>query len=286
MSTKSRNARAKVMFSLCGASIFIVFGMLMLILGFIITKGAQVISWEFLTELPTNAMTEGGIWPALIGTLLLSLGAIIFSLPLGVLAAIYLNEYSRDGKLRRWIRIGVNSLAGVPSVVFGLFGLSLFVNMFDFGMSLLAGALTLGLLVLPTIIRATEEALKTIPMSFREASLAMGATRWQTTLRVVLPAAVGQIMTGVILAIGRAAGETAPIMFTAAVFYMRKIEIGLFKPVMALPYHIYALMTEGTHRVEQTAMAYGTALVLLMLVLLINGVAIWLRIRTRKQKKW
>ncbi|MCX7021767.1 MAG: ABC transporter permease subunit [bacterium] len=162
----------------------------------------------------------------------------------------------------------------------------LFVNFLGFGACVLVGSLTLGLMVLPTIIRATEEALKSIPRSFREASLALGATRWHTTVRVVLPAAVSQILTGVILAVGRAAGETAPIMFTAAVFFTKRLPTGLFSKVMALPYHIYALMTEGTHPVEQTAMAYGTALVLLALVLLVNGAAIFFRIRARKGKKW
>jgi phosphate transport system permease protein len=171
-------------------------------------------------------------------------------------------------------------------VVFGLFGLALFVNLFGFGACLLAGSLTLGLLILPTIIRATEEALKAIPVGFREASLALGATRWHTTVRVVIPAAISQILTGVILAVGRAAGETAPILFTAAVFFTKRLPTGLESKVMALPYHIYALLTEGTHPVEQTAMAYGTALVLMALVLLINGVAIFFRIRARKQKKW
>lgn len=282
----SRKFRQDFWFAMSGVSIVIVLGMLGLVIGFIVSKGADVISWEFLTQSPRSAMTEGGIWPAILGTLLLSLGAIVFALPLGLFAAIYLVEYSREGKLRRWIRIGVNSLSGVPSVVFGLFGLALFVNLLGFGACLLAGSLTLGLMVLPTIIRATEEALKSIPMSFREASLALGATRWHTAVRVVLPAAVSQILTGVILAVGRAAGETAPIMFTAAVFFTKRLPTGLFSKVMALPYHIYALMTEGTHPALQTAMAYGTALVLLMLVLLVNGAAIFFRIRARKGKKW
>jgi phosphate transport system permease protein len=282
----SRKFRQGFWFAMSGVSIVIVLGMLGLIIGFIVSKGADVVSWEFLSEGPRTAMTEGGIWPAILGTLLLCVGAIAFALPLGLFAAIYLVEYSREGRLRRWIRIGVNSLSGVPSVVFGLFGLALFVNFLGFGACLLAGSLTLGLMVLPTIIRATEEALKSIPSSFREASLALGATRWNTTVRVVLPAALSQILTGVILAVGRAAGETAPIMFTAAVFFTKRLPTGLFSKVMALPYHIYALMTEGTHPVEQTAMAYGTALVLLMLVLLVNGAAIFFRIRARKGKKW
>jgi phosphate transport system permease protein len=282
----SRKFRQGFWFAMSGVSIVIVLGMLGLIIGFVIFKGAKVISWEFLTEMPRKAMTQGGIWPAILGTFLLALGAIVFAVPLGLFAAVYLAEYSREGRLRRWIRIGVNSLSGVPSVVFGLFGLALFVNFFGFGACLLAGSLTLGLLVLPTVIQATEEALKAIPASFREASLALGATRWHTTVHVVIPAALSQILTGVILAIGRAAGETAPILFTAAVFFTKRLPTGLESKVMALPYHIYALMTEGTHPTEQTAMAYGTALVLMLLVLLINGLAIFFRIRARKQKKW
>ncbi|HDR06628.1 MAG TPA: phosphate ABC transporter permease PstA [Candidatus Coatesbacteria bacterium] len=283
---KARRFRQLFWFGLSGLAVLVVVGMLVLVVGDIIAKGAGVVSWEFLTEMPRRSMTEGGIWPAILGTLLLSVGAIVFALPLGLFAAIYLVEYSREGRLRRWIRIGVNSLSGVPSVVFGLFGLALFVNYFGLGASLLAGGLTLGLMVLPLIIRATEEALKAVPVSFREASLALGATRWHTTVRVVLPAALSQILTGVILAVGRAAGETAPILFTAAVFFTKRLPTGLSSKVMALPYHIYALLTEGTHPVEQTAMAYGTALVLLMLVLVVNGTAIFFRIRARKGKKW
>jgi len=282
----ARQLKEKVMFSLSGASMVVVVGFLGLIIAFLVSKGAEVINWEFLTEMPRQAMSEGGIYPAIIGTLLLALGAIIFAVPLGILAAIYLSEYAAEGRLKRWIRIGVNALAGVPSVVFGLFGLAIFVILFGFGASLLSGSLTLGLLILPLIIRSTEEALKTVPNSFREASLGLGATKWQTIRKVVLPTALPNILTGIILAVGRAAGETAPILFTATVFFMKRMPEGIMSKVMALPYHIYALMSEGIYPEKHTAIAYGTALVLLGLVSLINLTAIILRTRARKRKKW
>jgi len=281
-----RKLREIFWFSMSGLSLLVVITLLGIIITFIIIRGGGVLSWEFLTQSPKDAMTAGGILPAIVGTALLAFGAILSAVPLGVLSAIYLSEYAREGWLKRTLRVGINSLSGVPSVVFGLFGLAIFVKFFGFRISLLSGSLTLGLLVLPLIIRATEEALLAVPQSFREASLAMGASRWQTTVRVTLPTAYPSILTGVILAIGRACGETAPIMFTAAAFYLRGLPDSPFDKVMALPYHIYALMTEGTHPEEQTAIAYGTALVLLILVLGINAVAISLRIRARRAKRW
>ncbi len=252
----------------------------------IIVKGSKVISIPFLTEFPKDGMTSGGIYPAIIGSFLLALGAIIFALPLGVFAAIYLREYAKSYRLIRIIRVGVNNLAGVPSVVFGLFGLAVFVKFFQFGVSLLSGALTLGILILPIIIRSTEEAIATVPESFREASYGLGASKWHTVRHVVLPVAMPGILTGAILGIGRAAGETAPILFTAATFYTRRLPSTVFDEVMALPYHIYALMTEGTKPQYQVPIAYGTALVLLLLVLTINLIAIIIRYRARKAKKW
>lgn len=252
----------------------------------IIVKGSKVISIPFLTEFPKDGMTKGGIYPALIGSFLLAVGAIIFALPLGVFAAIYLKEYAKSYKLIRIIRIGVNNLAGVPSVVFGLFGLAVFVKFFQFGVSLLSGALTLGILILPIIIRSTEEAIATVPESFREASYGLGASKWYTVRHVILPVAMPGILTGAILGIGRAAGETAPILFTAATFYTRRLPSTVFDEVMALPYHIYALMTEGTKPQFQVPIAYGTALVLLLLVLTINLIAIIIRYRARKAKTW
>jgi len=275
-----------VYFSLLRLSIVVILSGLFLILLFIVVRGVQVLSWKFLTQMPKAGMTRGGILPAIIGTFYLTVGAILFALPLGVFAAIYLTEYARQGRLVRLIRLGINNLAGVPSVVFGLFGLAVFVKFFGFGVSILSGALTLGIVILPTIIRASEEALLVVPQPVREASLALGATKWQTIRKVVLPNAISGILTGSILGIGRAAGETAPILFTAATFYIIRLPKSIFDEVLALPYHIYALMTEGTHPESQVPIAYGTALVLLFLVLSIDVVAIVIRNRFRKRKKW
>jgi len=236
--------------------------------------------------MPQKGMTAGGIFPAILGTLYLTIGAICFALPLGTSAAIYLTEYSAQNRLVRIIRVGVNNLAGVPSVVFGLFGLAIFVKFLNFGVSILSGSLTLGILILPTIIRASEEALSAVPQSFREASLALGATKWQTIQKVVLPNSISGILTGSILSIGRAAGETAPILFTATTFYTMRLPDSIFSEVQTLPYHIYALMTEGTHPESQVPIAYGTALVLVLLVLGLNLIAFILRNRFRRSKKW
>jgi phosphate transport system permease protein len=248
---------------------------------FIASRGAKVISLEFLTQVPRKAMTAGGIGPAIVGTFYLTLGAIAFSLPLGLACAIYLCEYSPKSVIVNIIRISINNLAGVPSIVFGLFGFAVFVKIFGFGVSILSGCLTLGIMVLPGIISAAQESLIAVPQSFREASFALGATKWQTIKKVVLPSSLSGILTGVILSIGRAAGETAPILFTAATFYTRGYPNSVFSEVMALPYHIYALMTEGTHPEQQTDIAYGCALVLLALVLSISALAIIIR---QKQK--
>jgi phosphate transport system permease protein len=251
------------------------------IIYFIFIKGISVISWGFLTEAPRRGMTAGGIAPAIAGTLYLTMGAILFSLPLGLACAIYLCEYSPKGYVINIIRMSINNLAGVPSVVFGLFGLAVFVKFFSFGVSILSGSLTLGIMVLPQIISASQEALIAVPQSHREASLALGATHWQTIKKIVLPSALPGILTGVILSIGRAAGETAPILFTAATFYTRGYPDSILSEVMALPYHIYALMTEGTHPDKQTAIAYGCALILMLLVLFMSALAIFLRQRQR-----
>ncbi len=251
------------------------------IIYFIASRGFRILSWDFLTQVPKEAMTAGGVGPAIVGTLFLVVGAIVFALPLGVACAIYLTEYSPKGSVVNVIRMSINNLAGVPSVVFGLFGLGIFVKLFGFGVSALSGGLTLGILVLPQIISATQEALIAVPQSFREASLAVGATHWQTIRRIVLPTAMPGIMTGVILSIGRVAGETAPILFTAATFYTRGFPKSFTSEVMALPYHIYALMTEGTHPEAQTEIAYGCALILLILVLAISAAAIIIRQKQR-----
>ena len=254
-----------------------------LILYFIIIRGFSVLSYEFLTQVPKKSMTAGGVAPAIVGTFYLTLGAMIFSIPLGLACAIYLSEYSPQSFIINIIRISINNLAGVPSVVFGLFGLAVFVKYFGFGVSLLSGSLTLGIMVLPSIISAAQEALTAVPQSYREASLALGATLWETIKRIVLPTAFPGILTGIILSIGRVAGETAPIMFTAATFYMRGYPNSIFSEVMALPYHIYALMTEGVHPVVQTKIAYGCTLILLILVLSMSTLAIILRQRQRSR---
>ncbi|MCK4307724.1 phosphate ABC transporter permease PstA [candidate division WOR-3 bacterium] len=256
------------------------------ILIFISIKGFKVLNIGFLLEVPKDGMTKGGIFPAIIGTLYLSIGTVIFALPLGVLSAIYLIEYAKHKGLTKTIRIGVDALAGVPSVVFGLFGLAVFVKLFNFGVSILSGALTLGIMILPVIIKASEEAILAVPKEFKEASFAVGATKWQTITKIVFPTALPGIITGTILGIGRAAGETAPILFTAVTFYQRLLPHSILDEVMALPYHIYALMTEGTASEYQVPIAYGTAVVLLGLVMSINFIAILIRIRGRRAKKW
>jgi phosphate transport system permease protein len=264
--------------SLCALATVIFMGA---IVYFISVRGFRVISWEFLTQVPKMAMTRGGIAPAIVGTLYLTMGAIIFALPLGVACAVYLCEYSPKGLAVNLIRVSINNLAGVPSVVFGLFGLAVFVKFFGFGVSILSGSLTLGILILPLIISSTQEALVAVPQSIREASLSLGATKWGTIKNIVLPTALPGILTGVILSIGRVAGETAPILFTAAAFYTRGYPKSIFSEVMALPYHIYALMTEGTHPDKQIEIAYGCSLILLVLVLFISAIAIVVR---QKQK--
>lgn len=251
------------------------------ILYFIISRGVQVISWEFVTEVPRRAMTRGGVAPAIVGTFYLTIGAMAIAIPLGLACAVYLCEYSPRTVLVNVIRLSINNLAGVPSIVFGLFGFAVFVKIFGFGVSILSGSLTLGIMALPGIISASQEAILAVPASFREASLALGATHWQTIKKITLPTAFPGILTGIILNIGRVAGETAPILFTAATFYTRGYPDSIFSEVMALPYHIYALMTEGTHPEVQTGIAYGCSLILLCLVLAISALAIILRQRQR-----
>jgi phosphate transport system permease protein len=259
---------------------------LFIIIFFMVKNGWRAINWTFLTQPPIDSMTKGGILPCIVGTLSLSLGAILIAMPIGVASAVYLNEYARPGKMLRVIRLGINNLAGVPSIVFGLFGLALFVVYFKMGVSILAGALTLGAMTLPVIIGSTEEALRAVPDTYREASLGLGATKWQTIYRVVLPAAMPGILTGGILGISRAAGETAPIMFTAAVFFTPVLPTSIFDEVMALPYHIYVLATAGTEIEATRHLQYGTALVLIALVLGMNLIAILYRSRLRKRMRF
>jgi phosphate transport system permease protein len=257
---------------------------LVIIVYFLVANGWRAINWTFLSQPPLDSMTKGGILPCIVGTLCLSLGAIAVALPIGVASAIYLHEYARPGRVLRIIRLGINNLAGVPSVVFGLFGLAFFVVYMKMGVSILAGALTLGALTLPVIIGSAEEALRAVPDTYREASLGLGATKWQTIYKVVLPAALPGILTGAILGISRAAGETAPIMFTAAVFFTPSLPKSLFDEIMALPYHIYVLATAGTHIEQTRPLQYGTALVLIVLVLGLNLIAIIYRAHLRKKR--
>lgn len=284
--TKTRGIRIfsqGAMFGLFRVSAAINGVALLIIVYFLVTRGWRAISWTFLTQAPMDSMTKGGILPCIVGTLCLSLGAIAIALPIGVASAIYLHEYAKPGKAVRIIRLGINNLAGVPSVVFGLFGLAFFVVYLKMGVSILAGALTLGALTLPVIIGSAEEALKAVPDTYREASLGLGATKWQTIYCVVLPAALPGILTGAILGISRAAGETAPIMFTAAVFFTPSLPSSLFDEIMALPYHIYVLATAGTEIEATRHLQYGTALVLIVLVLGLNLVAIVYRSHLRKR---
>jgi phosphate transport system permease protein len=258
---------------------------LLLIVYFLVTRGWRAITWTFLTQPPMESMTKGGILPCIVGTICLSVGAIVVAFPIGVASAVYLHEYARPGRVLRIIRLGINNLAGVPSVVFGLFGLAFFVVWLNFGVSILAGSLTLGAMTLPVVIGASEEALRSVPDTYREASLGLGATKWQTIYRVVLPAALPGILTGAILGISRAAGETAPIMFTAAVFFTPSLPASIFDEIMALPYHIYVLATAGTEIEVTRPLQYGTALVLITLVLGLNLIAIIYRARLRRRMR-
>lgn len=255
-----------------------------LIVILIIKNGIGAINWEFLATNPRAGMREGGIFPAIVGTLYLVLGAVLFALPLGVFASIYLTEYAKENYLTRLVKLAIVNLAGVPSIVYGLFGLGLFVMFLHFGTSILAGSLTLGIMILPVIITASKEALASVPHSFREVSLSLGASKWQTIRRVVLPNALPGILTGTVLGISRAAGETAPILFTVAAFYLPRLPHSIFDQVMALPYHLYVISTQVPN--IKSTITYGTALVLITLVLLMNLSAIIIRSRFRRRKRW
>lgn len=251
---------------------------------YILLEGAGKLSPAFLLESPRNMMTEGGIWPCLIGTALLSVGAMLVALPLGIACAVWLHEYARDGWLKKTITLSVANLAGVPSIVFGLFGLSFFVTVCKMGVSALAGILTLAVLTLPIIINTVRETLSQIPDAWREASYALGATKSQTILRTVLPAAVPGILTGAILSLARAAGETSAIMFTAAVVVTTNLPSTPFDAVMSLPYHIYVMATTGTEPEVAVPIQSASALILLLMVFTMNLTAIWLREKTSHAK--
>ena len=262
-----------------------ILGVLVWILAFILVRGIGAVSWEFLTSMPDDGMTGGGILPAIVGTICLSVGSMIFAFPIGVLSGIYLNEYAGNGKIIRFIRMMTNNLSAIPSIVFGLFGTALFVNGLGFGDSILAGSLTLGILVLPVVIRTTEEALKQVDDSYRHGSLALGASKLQTIFKVVLPMAMPNVLTGLILSLGRVSGETAPILFTVAAYFLPKLPTSIFDQVMALPYHLYVLSTSGTDIEASRSMAFGTAFVLVMIVLILNLIANALRRYFSKKTK-
>jgi len=274
---KRKRRSQKIAFGIFSLFSFSIVAILFSILGFIVYKGIGVINWDFITTEPAEGMTSGGIWPAIVGTFYLMLGSALFAFPVGVMSGIYMNEYAPNGKVVKFIRVMTNNLSGIPSIVFGLFGMTLFVNYLKFGDSILAGSLTLGLLCVPLVIRTTEEALKAIPNTFREGSRALGATKLQTIRRVILPIATPNIITGLILALGRVSGETAPILFTCAAYFLPKIPTSIFDQCMALPYHLYVISTSGTNMEAQLPIAYGTALVLIIIILVVNLLANALR---------
>jgi len=274
--TRKRATQSLMFFLFRGMSLVVV-AILFWIIGFIIVRGFGAISWEFLTTGPTDGMTKGGIFPAIVGTFYLVTGSMLVAFPIGVMSGTYMSEYASNKYVVKVIRVMTNNLGGIPSIVFGLFGMSLFVNKLHFGDSILAGSLTLGLLSLPLLIRVTEEALKSVPDNYRKGSLALGATKLQTIRKVVLPAAFPNIMTGLILSIGRVSGETAPILFTAAAYFLPHLPNSIFSQVMALPYHLYVIATSGTDLEATRPMAYGTALVLIVIVLIMNLTANFIR---------
>ncbi|MGD8555227.1 MAG: phosphate ABC transporter permease PstA [Anaerolineales bacterium] len=257
---------------------------ILLLVFYVIQQGIPALSWEFISQMPRDGMRAGGILPAIIGTLLLTLGTGIVAVPLGIAAAIYLSEYAGDNRWTRIIRVAIINLAGIPSVVYGLFGLGLFVLFLGFGTSILAGSLTLAIMTLPVIISTAEEALRAVPNSFRVVSISLGATKWQTIRRVVLPEALPGILTGVILGLERAAGETAPILFTAAAFFLPRLPTSIFDGTMALPYHLFVISTQVPGM--PVKIQYGTALVLLAFVLGMNLIAALIRSRARARRQW
>ncbi len=282
--SQSAYRRERIAFSIFFlATILVVLPVVFIVL-YIVKLGWPAINWEFLTAMPRNGMREGGIFPAIVGTVYLVTGTMAFALPLGILAAIYLTEYAKQNWMTRLVHLAIINLAGVPSVVYGLFGLGIFVLFLKFGASILAGSLTLGIMVLPIIITTTKESLESVPHSFREVSLSLGVSKWQTIRHCVLPHALPGILTGTILAISRAAGETAPILFTVAAFYLPRLPKSILDQVMALPYHLYVMSTQVPNVAESTR--YGIALVLLTLVLATNLIAVLIRTKFRGMKKW
>jgi phosphate transport system permease protein len=274
----------RIGFGLLGLVALVVVVPILLVVGVIIARGIVAISWEFLSAMPHGGMKAGGILPAIVGTLLLTLGTAVVAVPIGVGGAVYLSEYARDTRLTRAIRLAIVNLAGIPSIVYGLFGLGMFVLFFRFGASILAGSLTLAIMTLPVIISTAEEALRAVPQEFRTVSASLGGTRWQGIRNIVLPQALPGIITGVILGLLRAAGETAPILFTVAAFYLPRLPTSPMDQTMALPYHLYVISTQVPGM--PLSVQYGTALVLLFLVLSLNIVASLIRSYFRRKRPW
>ena len=263
---------------------FVVVIPIIMVILYVFWLGLPALSWTFLTQPPSNGMTEGGIMPAIVGTLVLTIGTAIVCMPLAIAAAIYLAEYAKDNRLTRTIRLAIVNLAGIPSIVYGLFGLGAFVLFMGLGTSIIAGSLTLGIMTMPVVISTAEEAILSVPQQFRTVSLSLGASRWQTIRHQVLPHAVPGIITGVILGLGRAAGETAPILFTVAAFYLPNLPRSIFDQTMALPYHLYVISTQVPGM--PLRLQYGTALVLLLLVLTLTLVASLVRTIMRQRREW
>lgn len=283
-SSHSRQLTQRAGFGFITAIAMLTAATILMVVIYIAIKGAPAISWEFLTGYPSNGMRSGGILPAIVGTILLTIGTAFFSVPLGIGAAVYLSEYASDNRWTRMIRIAIINLAGIPSVVYGLFGLGLFVIFLSFGTSILAGSLTLAIMTLPVIISTAEEALRAVPQSFRVVSISVGGTQWQTIRRIVLPQALPGILTGVILGLERAAGETAPILFTVAAFFLPRLPTSPFDATMALPYHLFVISTQVPGMPVQ--IQYGTALVLISFVLGMNLLATIIRSRARARRHW
>lgn len=281
----SARTSERIAFAMLSLAALTVASFVLIILAYIVSNGYSAISIEFLTEMPRRMMTQGGIYPAIVGTLALIAGSMSVALPVGIMAAIYLNEYAGETRTTWFIEMAINNLAGTPSVVFGLFGLAMFVKYFGFGPSILSASLTLSLLILPVIIRSSQEALITVPKEYRESSLALGISKWQTIRHVVLPAAIPGIVTGSILSIGRVAGETAPILLTGAAYYLPRLPDSIYSQFMALPYHLFVLATAGTNIAKTRPLQYGTALVLLMIVLGLNLIAVLIRRHYRQKLK-
>lgn len=286
MISNHKEITQKIWFTICSMAMLLTIAVLCWLFFQILKEGAHVISWQFITKPPIKNMTAGGIMPAIVGTFYVASLTVFISVPIGVGAAIYLNEYAKQGTLVRIIRLSIRNLSGVPSIVYGLFGLGFFVATLGLGSSLMAAACTLAIMTLPWVISASEEALKAVPTSFREAGLALGATKWQTIRHLVLPSAIPGMATGSILGLARAAGETAPIILTGAAYFMPHLPSSVTDKFMALPYHLYILATQHEKTAEVKPLAYGTALVLIMLIFTLNLAAIIWRYNIRKKKAW